>query len=73
MDVLVGITYSSSFPQLVHMLDCGLGIYKCKLASHNKKWTALIGGSHESFDSLVKQSGHVSCLLTNFVEGLKTF
>ena len=71
VDVLVGITYSSSFPELVHMLDCGLGIYRCKLASHNKKWNALITGSHKSFDCLVKGAGNVSYLLASFVAGLK--
>ena len=73
VDVLGGIKYNSSFPELVHMLDCGLGIYRCKLASFDKRWNALIGGSHESFDSLAQRSGNVGNLLANFVDGLKAF
>ena len=73
VDVLGGIKYLSSFPELVHMLDSGLGIYKCRLASHDKRWNALIGGSHESFDCLAQKSGNVGYLLANFVDGLKAF
>ena len=73
VDVLVGIMYSSSFPTLVHMLDSGLGIYKCKLSSHNKQWNALVGGPHESFNFLAQKSGNVAHLLNNFKEGLKVF
>ena len=73
VDVLVGITYNSSFPELIHMLDCGLGIYRCRLASHDKRWNALLGGSHESFECLAEKSGNVSHLLANFVNGLKVF
>ena len=71
VDVLVGITYNSSFPVLVHMLESGLGIYKCKLTSYDKRWTALIGGSHPSFDYLAQKCGNAEHLLNNFVEGLK--
>ena len=55
------------------MLESGLGIYKVKLASHNKRWTALLGGSHPTFDFLAQKCGDVGSLLTNFVEGLKVF
>ena len=73
VDVLVGIPYNSSFPELIHMLDCGLAIYRCRLASHDKRWNALLGGSHESFECLAEKSGNVSHLLANFVDGLKMF
>ena len=72
VDVLVGIPYNSSFPELIHMLDCGLAIYRCRLASYDKRWNALLGGSHESFECLAEKSGNVSHLLANFVDGLKT-
>ena len=73
VDVLCGIQFISGFPELVHMLDSGLGIYKSKLSSHDKQWTALLGGPHVSFEHLAQQVGNVSQLLANFVDGLRTF
>ena len=73
VDVLVGITYMSSFPKLVHMLDCGLGIYKVKLKSHDPRWNALIGGAHETFNVLSEKAGNAGILLANFVDSLKRF
>ena len=73
VDGLVGITLNSSFPELVHMMDCGLAIYKCKLASHDRQWNALIGGSHESFEIMSNKTGSTNILLANFMDGLKRF
>ena len=73
VDVLVGVMYLSSFPEQVHMLDCGLSIFKVKLSSHDKRWNALIGGPHETFNFLSEKSGNTSHLLVNFVDSLKQF
>ena len=48
-DVLLGIMYSSIFPEAVHSLVNGLTIYKLKLTPHDKRFNAVIGGPHESF------------------------
>ena len=73
VDVLVGIMYLSSFPEVVHMLDCGLSIFKVKLSPHDKKWNALIGGPHETFSFLSEKAGNTAQLLANFVDSLKVF
>ena len=73
VDVLVGIMYLSSFPELVHMLDCGLSIFKVKLSSHNQKWNALIGGPHETFSFLSEKVGNTAQLLASFADSLKVF
>jgi hypothetical protein len=73
VDVLVGVMYLSSFPEMVHMLDCGLSIFKVKLSPYDKRWNALIGGPHETFNFLSEKSGNTSQLLVNFVNGLKQF
>ena len=49
VDVLLGIQYTSIHPVVVRQLDCGLTIYKSRLAAHDKEVDSLIGGPHSSF------------------------
>ena len=72
-DVLLGITYASIHPVLVHQLPSGLAIYKSALASHGNKYTCLIGGPHRSFDVCAGHAGGVSRLLVQFVEGIQIY
>ena len=72
-DVLLGITYTSIHPVLVHQLPSGLAIYRSALASHENKYNCLIGGPHKSFDICVGHAGGVSRLLVHFVEGIQSY
>ena len=72
-DVLLGIFYENCHPQKIHTLPSGLFIAKLQLASHEKKWTGVIGGPHKSFEILAQQAGDVSRLMAHFVEGLQEF
>ena len=72
-DVLLGITYASIHPVLVHQLPSGLAIYKSALASHGNKYNCLIGGPHRSFDVCAGHVGGVSRLLAQFVQGIQSY
>ena len=52
-DVLLGIKYQSCHPEIVFQMPSGLFIAKLRLASHDNKTTAVIGGPHSSFNALL--------------------
>ena len=69
MHVLLGIQYQAHFPELVHSLESGLGIYKLKLSPDGPA-TATIAGPHHSFNLMMEKVGNVSALLNEFARGL---
>ena len=73
VDILLGIHYQKMFPTLVHMLPCGLGIYRSKFKGHENKWNATIGGPHSSFLKCCEGAGNVDTLLAHFTDGLRQF
>ena len=72
VDMLLGIKYSSIFPEPVHSLPCGLTIYRSQLASHDG-FDCCIGGPHKSFQVLTGMAGGAARLLSHFVDGLKVY
>ena len=72
-DVLMGIFYESCHPIKVHTLPSGLFIGKLQLASHDNKYTGVIGGPHASFRVLAEQAGGAANLMCTFVDGLKQY
>ena len=72
-DLLLGIMYNSIHPTLVHQLPCGLAIYKSALASHEGKYTCMIGGPHKSFNAYAGHVGGASRLITCFVDGIQKY
>ena len=72
-DVLMGIFYESCHPIKVHTLPSGLFIGKLQLASHENKYTGVIGGPHASFRVLAEQAGGAANLMCTFVDGLKQY
>ena len=70
--MLLGIKYSSIFPEPVHSLPCGLTIYRSQLASHDG-FDCCIGGPHKSFQVLTGMAGGAARLLSHFVDGLKVY
>ena len=68
--VLLGIQYSALYPELVHQLECGLGIYKLRISS-TSGYTATVAGPHHSFSLLASKVGNVSFLLSQFKEGVE--
>ena len=73
VDMLVGIKYVSIFPKEIHTLPSGLTIYSSRLASHDGKYNACLGGPHSSFAALASGAGGVTQLLAHFVDGLQSF
>ena len=73
VDILLGIMYSSIFPDPIHCLDSGLTIYRTKLSPYHKAHNAIIGGPHSSFQFLADRAGNPAALLSHFMQGLKTF
>ena len=73
VDMLLGIKYSSIFPEAVHSLPCGLTIYRSKLASHGGQYDCCIGGPHKSFSVLTGMAGGTAQLLSHFVDGLRAY
>ena len=71
--MLVGIKYVSIFPKEIHTLPSGLTIYSSRLASHDGKFNACLGGPHSSFAALASGAGGVTQLLAHFVDGLQSF
>ena len=53
-DILLGIKYQNCHPEIVFQLPSGLFIAKLRLASHDNKTTAVIGGPHSSFRALLQ-------------------
>ena len=51
-DVLLGIKYQNCHPEVVFQMPSGLFIARLRLASHDNKTTAVIGGPHSSFDAV---------------------
>ena len=72
-DVLLGILYSSIFPEEVHSLENGLTIYKLRLTPHDKRYSAVIGGPHESFQFMTQEFGGLSIVFANLTQQLQTY
>ena len=53
-DILLGIKYQNCHPEVVFQMPSGLFIGKLRLASHDNKTTAVIGGPHSSFRALLQ-------------------
>ena len=64
VDILLGVAYNNIFPTALHTLESGLTIYKLKIASHDKTFTATLGGSHESFGMMANFCGNLPAFLT---------
>ena len=64
-DALIGILHLSIFPEAVHSLDSGLTIYKLKITPHDKKYNAVIGGPHESFQFMAQEFGGMGIVFAN--------
>lgn len=73
VNILLGIHYECLHPVPVHRLECGLTIFKLKIATPNNLYDAVIGGPHETFQVLANQAGNSTNLLAHFVQGLATF
>ena len=73
VDILLGIKYNAFFPTLIHMLPCGLAIYKLRVKPFQNKYTAVIAGPHSSFDRMVDKAGNAAYLFQEFSKGLQTW
>ncbi len=71
-DVLLGIKYQSCHPEVVFQMPSGLFIARLRLASHDNKTTAVIGGPHSSFDAFLHRcdgdTGNVYSVFTSSLE-----
>ena len=73
MDIILGIAYSSIFPERVHILESGLAIYELKMSPHVKGFNAVIGGPSEHFEVLVGHVGCTSLVFANLVSQLENY
>ena len=72
-DVLLGIMYSSIFPERVHSLENGLTIYSLKLTPHDNNFNAVIGGPHESFQFFAQEFGGLSLVFAHLTQQMQAF
>ena len=73
IDILLGITYNSIFPQPLHSLETGLTIYKLVITSHDPKYSYTIGGPHESFLSMANYFGGFRIFFANLQQQLESY
>ena len=73
VDILLGMLYKNIFPKELYSLDNGLTIYSLKVTPHDKKFTACIGGPHESFKFMAEQAGSWNIVFVNLMEQLETY
>ena len=71
VDILVDIKYNCLLPKLVFSLECRLTIYELKVG-RVKGYNAVIGGSHESLNFILK-NGNTAGLLAFFTKSLEKF
>ena len=73
VDILLGIAYTTIFPERVHMLETGLAIYELKMSPHTKGFNAVIGGPSEHFEYLVGHVGSMSLVFANLTTQLENY
>ena len=71
VDILLGIAYTSIFPERVHMMESGLAIYELKMSPHTKGYNAVIGGPSEHFEALVGSIGSMGLVFANLTKQLE--
>ena len=73
VDILLGIAYSSIFPERVHVLESGLAIYELKMSPHTKGFNAVIGGPSEHFENLIGYVGSTSLVFAHLITQLDDY
>ena len=73
VDFLLGIKYNAFFPILIHMLPCGLAIYKLRIKPFQNNYTAVIAGPHASFNRMLDKAGNAAYLFQEFTRGLQSW